>query len=43
MYSLLLDDNSQHKEAKGVNKNVVDSKWIQMCFSEPKMCKLLDE
>ena len=23
MYSFLVDDNSEHKEAKGVNKNVV--------------------
>ena len=23
MYSLLVDDNSEHKKAKGLNKNVV--------------------
>ena len=43
MYSLLLNDTSQHKKTKGVNENVVDSKWIQICFAQPKMCKLLDE
>ena len=26
MYSLLLNDTSQHKKTKGVNENVVDSK-----------------
>ena len=28
MYSFLTDDNSQHKKAKGVNKNVLKTRCI---------------
>ena len=33
MYSFLVDDNSEHKRAKCVNKNFV----VQRCFVESKM------
>ena len=46
MYSFLVDDSSQHKKAKCVNKNAVariSHNKIQRCFIEQKMFETFDE
>ena len=44
--SFLVDQNSQHKKTKGVNKNVYwknNSQWIQRCFVESKFFEAFNE